>query len=90
MKYIVTYESGTTGFGWQHECETVEQVKWLTDDIRRGRSAYISVLDTTSGEYIYLKNCFESRPKVDFIYSSAENKLKKVLQNTLQIPKSLL
>ena len=90
MKYIVTYESGTTGFGWQHKCETVEQVKWLTDDIRRGRSAYISVLDTTSGEYIYLKNCFESRPKVDFIYSSAENKLKKVLQNTLQIPKSLL
>ena len=49
MKYIVTYESGTTGFGWQHKCETVEQVKWLTDDIRRGRSAYISVLDTTSG-----------------------------------------
>ena len=30
MKYVVSYTSGATGFGWVRECETIEEVKSIT------------------------------------------------------------
>ena len=34
MKYVVSYTSGATGFGWVHDCETIEEVKYMIDEVR--------------------------------------------------------
>lgn len=68
MKYIVTYESGATGCGWQNIARTVEEVKWLIDTVRHKHSALVTVFDIHREDYVYYKNCLSVEPEIDLIY----------------------
>ena len=50
MKYVVSYTSGATGFGWVHECETIEEVKHMIDEVSYIDSAIITVWEKKRGD----------------------------------------
>ena len=82
MKYVVSYTSGATGFGWVRECETIEEVKYMIDEVRYIDSAIITVWDKNWGDYVYHKNYLCNKPETDYIYNHradlrTQNKLAK-------------
>lgn len=69
MKYIVRYISGATGCSWEEECKTIEQVKYLIDDLRFKESAMITVWDKKWKDFIFYKNYLSNKPETDYIYN---------------------
>lgn len=82
MKYMVSYTSGATGYGWERKCETVEEVKYLIDEIRYINSAMVTVWDMNWNGFVFYKNCGSDKPETDYIYNHradlrTKNKLAK-------------
>ena len=69
MKYVVSYTSDATGFSWVHECETIEEVKYITDKVRCIDSVMVTVWDKSWGDCVYYKNYLSNKPKTNHIYN---------------------
>lgn len=81
MKYLVKYISGSTGYSWERECNTIEQVKYLIEEKRFKESAIVTVWDREWKDFIFYKE-YLSKPEVDYIYNNrsdlrTSNKLRK-------------
>lgn len=64
-KYYVSYASGATGYGWEHEYDRLDEF----EDFVRGvdRTAYIFVYDYELGETIYHKDCLDDKPTINLL-----------------------
>lgn len=84
MRYLISYTSGATGFGWERESNCIKEVRMFLEEIRYNNSAMIIVVDKNKKgdeRFIFYKD-FMSSPKVDHIFNlrsdlRTKNNLKK-------------
>ncbi|WP_133014945.1 hypothetical protein [Clostridium cuniculi] len=82
MKYKVDYTSGTTGYGWEEECRTINEVLEILDEFKHNYSAKLSVWDRELNDFIYYKRPLTDKPETDLIYNMnrdlrTKNRLRK-------------
>lgn len=68
-KYIISYVSGATGYGWEEKVNTIEEVENIVNEFKNIYTAKLSVFDNQLDDFIYYKFSLESKPQVDFIYN---------------------
>lgn len=68
MKYSISYTSGATGYGWDHECETITEVERIISDLRKEITAAISVFDKQLNDFIFWKRAL-CPPDKDMIWN---------------------
>lgn len=69
MKYKIDYTSGATGYGWEEECRTINEVLTILDELRHEYSAKLSVWDRELNDFIYYKYSLTYKPETDLIYN---------------------
>lgn len=65
-KYVVTYCSATTGYGWKQEFDRLSEFEPFIDEMRNVPSAAVDVYDRELGDFIFNKDCF-CEPDVDML-----------------------
>ena len=70
MNYTVSYTSGPTGFGWDQEVNTIEEVKYLIECLRKEYTAMVTVYSEKHEDFIFYKECLHYKPEIDYIYTA--------------------
>lgn len=65
-KYCVDYCSASTGYGWSHEYDRLDEFEDFINEQRSVYSAMISVYDYTLKKFIFQKGC-SWKPSVDML-----------------------
>ena len=68
-KYSVTYASGATGFGWEHEHDRIDEFECFVDEIRHEYTACLRVWDNELEDFIFWKDCLSSKCKIDMLHA---------------------
>lgn len=66
-KYEVSYTSGATGFGWDKEVDTIDEVMDKIDGLDHEYTAKVSVWDNIHEKFIFYKDCLEYDPKINLL-----------------------
>lgn len=69
MNYTVSYTSGATGYGWDQEVNTIQEVKYLIESSRKNYTAMVTVYSKKHNDFIFYKECLTYKPEVDYIYT---------------------
>lgn len=72
-KYSVTYVAGSTGYGWEHEYDKIEEFEDFVDEIRKEYTASLTVWDNEIQEFIFWKKCLTYKCKIDMLHSYARD-----------------
>lgn len=72
-KYSVTYVAGSTGYGWEHEYDRIDEFEDFVNHIRNEYSAHLTVWDNEIEEFIFWKNCLTYKCKIDLLHSNARD-----------------
>ena len=67
-KYTVSYCVGSTGYGWRHEYDRLDEFEDFVDEIRREYTASLWVWDSTLQDFIFWKDCLEYKPSIDKLH----------------------
>lgn len=67
-KYIVTYVSGATGYGWEHQYNSLEEFEKFIDEMRKEYTAKIIVWDEELKKFIFWKDCLTYKPRIDMLH----------------------
>jgi len=68
-KYSVDYISAPTGYGWEKEVKTLEEVITLIDGLTKEPTTKITVFDRTLHDYIFYKDAYQYEPSIDIIFN---------------------
>ena len=68
-KYSVDYLSCSTGYGWQHEYDRIDEFEDFVDEIRKEYTASLMVFDNEINEIIFWKKCLTYKCKIDLLHS---------------------
>ena len=67
-KYTVSYASGATGFGWEHEYDRLDEFEdFVKEKERSDYTARVTVWDDELGKFVYWKDCLASKPRIDML-----------------------
>lgn len=67
-KYILSYASGATGFGWEEEYDRLEEFEAFVNEMRHEYTARVTVWDNTLNAFVFWKDCLESKPETDMLH----------------------
>lgn len=65
-KYIVTYSSAASGYGWKKEYDRLDEFEDFINESRRDAMAYIKVYDTELNRFIFWKE-YGFKPYIDML-----------------------
>lgn len=68
-KYIVSYQSGATGYGWEEKHDRLEQFEAFIDEMRHEYTACVTVWDNKLEDFIFWKDALCRTPKIDKLHS---------------------
>lgn len=68
MKYIVSYSSGSTGYGWEREYDRLDEFEDFINECRHSYTAQIRVWDVTLQKCIFWKR-LSWKPEVDMLHN---------------------
>lgn len=68
-KYSVSYASGSTGFGWEHEYDKVEEFEEFIDEEKKDVTARVTVWDNELNAFIFWKDCLTFECRIDLLHS---------------------
>ena len=68
-KYVVSYCSGATGYGWEAEHDRLDEFESFIDEMRHEYTARVTVWDSTLKEFIFYKRALSSNPETDMLRS---------------------
>lgn len=66
-KYLVSYTSGSTGYGWDKECDTIEEVENTLDGLTHEYTAALRVWDNDIQDFIYWKDVLTYEPTINIL-----------------------
>jgi len=66
-KYEILYISGATGFGWEHACDSINEVESMIEEIKNIHTAMVTVYDNILNDFIFYKHAL-SKPDIDFLH----------------------
>ena len=66
-KYIVSYCSAPTGYGWKQEFDRLSEFEGFVDEMRRTLTAAVDVFDRELGDFIFWKDAFTYKPEIDML-----------------------
>ena len=69
-KYIVSYCSGATGYGWKQEFDRLSDFEDFINEMRREITASVSVWDSQLKEFIFDKDALCYKPNIDMLRPS--------------------
>ena len=84
-KYVVSYMSGSTGYGWTREYNRIIEFEHLVRELGREYTVAIKVWDNDIRDFIYWKDCLTYKCDVDILHSydrdlrTRDRKCKKVV-----------
>ena len=65
-RYSITYVSGATGYGWEHETNSMREVKQIIKSMFNYTSA-LDVYDREADKFIYWKRVLSYDPEINEI-----------------------
>lgn len=68
-RFIVSYASGATGYGRETETDSLKDVFLDCEYYRHQYTAYFSVYDTVTDDFIFRKCTLEFKPEIETIYN---------------------
>jgi len=68
-KYSVTYASGATGFGWEHEYDRISELEGFVNEIRHEYTVSLTVWDNVLKDFIFWKDCLSTKCEIDMLHS---------------------
>lgn len=75
-KYSVSYTSGATGYGWEEDCDTIDQAIALVGDKKDNYTAQVSVYDRQLHDFIFYKFCLTYNFDTDMIFKNRKRDLR--------------
>lgn len=67
-KYCVSYTSGATGFGWDHEYDRLDEFEdFVKEKERNDYTTRITVWDSDLEKFVYWKDCLAYKPRIDML-----------------------
>lgn len=69
MRYHISYTSGATGYGWNEETDSIEDVRHIvnSDSFGRHYTAFVSVWDEVIKDFIFYKRCLTYKAETDLV-----------------------
>lgn len=68
-KYSVSYVAGSTGYGWEHEYDRIDEFEDFVNEIRDEYTARLLVWDNEIEKFIFWKDCLTYKCKIDLLHS---------------------
>lgn len=68
-KYVVSYCSGATGYGWDKEYDRLEDFEDFINEKRKDYTAKVTVFDNTLKKFIFWKNTLTYNIKIDMLHN---------------------
>lgn len=68
-KYIVSYCSGATGYGWKHEYDRLDEFESFIDEMRAVSTAHVTVWDSELKDFIFWKDALCHHPSIDMLHA---------------------
>lgn len=67
-KYVVDYVSGSTGYGWQHEYDRLDEFEDFVERMIHNYTASVRVWDNDIQKFIFWKDCLNYKPSIDMLH----------------------
>ena len=68
-KYVVSYMSGATGYGWERQFDRVDEFEHIVREIACEYTSSIKVWVNDIQDFIYWKDCLTYKCDVDMLHS---------------------
>jgi hypothetical protein len=64
-RYILSYCSGATGYGWEREVDRLDEIEPYINEKRRDYTASVTLWDESRKDFIFWKNVLTHEPSID-------------------------
>lgn len=68
-KYLLSYTSGSTGYGWEMEHDRIDEFEGFVDEMRYVYTARVTVWDNDLKDFIFWKDCLSYKPETDLLHA---------------------